>query len=157
ERTPSATREAHLGRIGLDAGRYVLYVGSSPNIAPPALEIPFVRRWIEALRRSDDPELARIGVLVRPHPYNSAAWAGAAGDLAPLAAVVAPLEAPALPMTEQDEALYYDSIHFSDAVVGINTTAMVESFVARRPVLTIRSPEFRETQQGTLHFGELVS
>ena len=60
-------------------------------------------------------------------------------------------------MTEQDEALYFDSMCFSEAVVGINTTAMVESFVVRRPVLTIGSPEFRETQQGTLHFGELVS
>jgi hypothetical protein len=60
-------------------------------------------------------------------------------------------------MTEADLALYYDSIHHSSAVVGINTTAMVEAFIQRRPVLTIRAPEFRETQAGTLHFRDLSS
>jgi hypothetical protein len=155
ERQPSTSREAFLDGVGLDPGRYVLFVGSSPNIAPPELEIPFVRRWIEALRASGDPALERIGVLVRPHPYNVEAWTGA--ELGGPGAVVAPRTAPALPMTERDETLYFDSMHFSDAVVGINTTAMVESFVSRRPVLTIRSPEFLETQQATLHFGELVS
>jgi hypothetical protein len=155
ERLPRESREAFLARVGLDSARYVLYVGSSPNIAPPELEIPFVRRWIEALHGSGDPRLEQMGVLVRPHPYSVEAWAAA--GLGVHGAVIAPRTPPALPMTEQDEALYFDSMHFSEAVVGINTTAMVESFVARRPVLTIRSPEFRETQQGTLHFGELVS
>ena len=58
-------------------------------------------------------------------------------------------------MTEADEALYFDSIHHAAAVVGINTSAMVESFVQRKPVLTIRAEEFRATQEGTVHFGEL--
>ena len=155
DRGPNGTREAFLGRIGLGVAPYVLYVGSSPNIAPPELEIPFVHRWIEALRGSGDPLLEGLGVLIRPHPYNVEAWAEA--ELGELGAAVAPREPPALPMTEEDEALYFDSMHFSEAVVGINTTAMVESFVARRPVLTIHSPEFRETQEGTLHFGELAS
>jgi hypothetical protein len=155
ERRPSVTREAFLARVGLDSPHYVLYVGSSPNIAPPELEIPFVRRWIEALRGSGDPRLEQMGVLVRPHPYNVEAWAGV--ELADLGGAIAPREPPELPMTERDEALYFDSIQFSEAVVGINTTAMVESFIARRPVLTIRSSEFCETQEGTLHFGELVS
>jgi hypothetical protein len=34
---------------------------------------------------------------------------------------------------------------------------MVEAFVVRKPVLTITSPEFRETQEATLHFGNLRS
>jgi hypothetical protein len=148
ERRPSLGREEFLTSVGLGgAGRYVLYVGSSPNIAPPELEIPFVRRWLDALRAESD-----LAVLVRPHPYNVEAWSDI--DLAERAEV-APRVVPALPMTEADEALYYHSLHHSEAVVGINTTAMVEAFVVRRPVLTIKAPEFRETQAATLHFGNL--
>lgn len=155
DRRPSSSREQFLAKVGLDrTGRYVVYVGSSPNIAPPELEIPFVRRWIEALRSSGRPALAGLGVLVRPHPYNVESWAEVASEEIHDAAVV-PQRPPELPMNEVDEALYFDSIHHADAVVGINTTAMVEAFVARKPVLTIHGPEFRETQEATVHFGNL--
>jgi hypothetical protein len=136
--------------IGLErAAHYVLYVGSSPNIVSPELEIPFVRGWLEAVCSGSD-----LAVLVRPHPYSVEAWAEV--DLGERAEV-APRIVPALPMTEGDEALYFHSLHFSEAVVGINTTAMVEAFVVGKPVLTITSPEFRETQEATLHFGNLRS
>ncbi len=36
--------------------------------------MPFVRRWIEALRASSDPAVRDLAVLVRPHPYNGSAW-----------------------------------------------------------------------------------
>ena len=150
ERRATVDRAEFLTAVGLaGAGRYVLYVGSSPNIAPPELEIPFVRRWLDALRSSTD-----LAVLVRPHPYNVDAWSEIdLGD----GAEVAPRVVPALPMTEAEEAFYFHSLHFSEGVVGINTTAMVEAFVVRKPVLTITSPEFRETQEATLHFGNLRS
>jgi hypothetical protein len=155
EREPSTTREEIVGRLGLEqSAPYVLYVGSSYNMAPAAKEIPFVRRWIAALRESRDPLLEGLGVLVRPHPGNVEEWARV--DLAELGAAIVPRRRPQLPMSEEDEALYYDSIHFSAAVFGINTTAMVESFIERRPVLTIHAPEFRETQEGTLHFRQLL-
>jgi hypothetical protein len=153
---PSTARDSFVRRIGLDStDRYLLYVGSSPNIAPPKREIGFVQRWIAALRGSGDPLLERVGVLVRPHPYSVEDWAGV--DLSGVGGAVMPRRPPELPMTDEDEALYYDSIHFSSAVVGINTTAMVESFIQRRPVLTIRTSEFRETQEGTIHFRHLAS
>jgi len=150
EREPTLRREEFVASLGLDAAdRYVVYVGSSPNIAPPELEIPFVRAWVDALRMR-----AEVCVLVRPHPYNVEAWAEI--DLGERAEV-APRRVPALPMTDADEAFYFHSLHFSEAVVGINTTAMVEAFVVGRPVLTIKAPEFRETQEATLHFGNLRS
>jgi len=155
ERGPSTTREEFLARVGLDpSAQYVLYVGSSRNIAPAEKEIPFVLRWLEALRRSGEPALASLGVLVRPHPGNAAEWSQV--SLPDARAAVAPRERPSLPMAPEDEALYYDSIHFAAAVVGINTSAMVESFIQRRPVLTICAPEFRATQEGTLHFRYLL-
>jgi hypothetical protein len=148
--TPSTTGATFRAGLGLADGPYVLYVGSSPNIASPEREIAFVRRWLEALR--SDPDLRAVGVVVRPHPYSVEAWA--AVELGPGAAV-SPRTPPELPMTDADEALYFDSIHHAAGVVGINTSAMVESFVLRKPVLTIRTEDFRESQEGTLHFGEL--
>jgi hypothetical protein len=150
DRLPSTGREEFCAGIGLQAAPYVLWVGSSPNIAPVEREIALVRRWIESLR--SDPALADLGVLVRPHPYAVAAWSGV--DLGS-GATVAPRTPPGLPMSAEDERLYFDSIHHASAVVGINTSAMVESFVQRRPVLTVRAEGFREGQEGTLHFGEL--
>ena len=121
DREPSTTPEEFAAKVGLEATRYVLYVGSSPNIAPPEREIPFVRRWLEALRATGDSP----GALVRPHPYNVESWADE--DLTGLGAVVAPRTPPTMPMSEADDALYFDSIHHASAVVGINTSAMVEA------------------------------
>ena len=144
ERGPSTTADELAALVGVSPP-YVLYAGSSPNIAPAETEIPYVRRWAEALRGA----FPDLGVLVRPHPYNVEAWAGV-DDLA-----VAPRVQPQVPMTEADDALYFDSIHHAAAVVGINTSAMVESFIQRKPVLTLRDPAFAETQEGTPHFKEL--
>jgi FkbM family methyltransferase len=46
-------------------------------------------------------------------------------------------------------------MYHSRAVVGVNTTAEIESAIVGRPVFTILAPEFRETQEGTLHFHHL--
>ncbi len=155
ELRPSSTREQFLARVGLQpAAEYVLYVGSSRNVAPAEKEIAFVRRWLEALRSSGDPRLRALNVLVRPHPGNLPEWARV--ELDDGRAAVSPRTRPSLPMTAEDEALYYDSIHFAAAVVGINTSAIVESLIQRRPVLTVRVPEFHDTQDGTLHFRYLL-
>ena len=155
ERGPSSTRQEFLADVGLDAAaEYVLYVGSSRNVALAEKEIRFVQRWLKGLRSSPDPRLRALGVLVRPHPGNLTDWAGAKLDDEGVA--VAPRTRPSLPMTSEDEALYYDSIHFAAAVVGVNTSALVESCIQRRPVLTVRVPDFRDTQDGTLHFRYLL-
>jgi hypothetical protein len=149
---PAASREEFLASVGLEAGRpYVLYVGSSPNITPAEREIAFVRRWLETLRAAGPP-LSGLGCLVRPHPGNIDAWA--AVDFANLGCAIAPRTRPGIPMDEADEALYFHSIHFADAVVGINTSAILETLIQRRPVLTIRAPEF--AQEDTLHFRHLL-
>jgi hypothetical protein len=154
-RDPSTTREEFLAPLGLDpACPYVLYAGSSRAIAPADKEIPFVRDWLAALRASGDERLSTLGVVIRPHPGNMSEWAEVELD-DPRAAVV-PTSRPNIPMSESDLALYYDSIHHAAVVVGINTSAIVESFIQRRTVLTVADARFRETQGGTLHFRHLL-
>jgi hypothetical protein len=50
---------------------------------------------------------------------------------------------------------YFDSIYHSEAVVGVNTSAMIESGIIGRPVCTVIDDEFAATQEGTLHFQHL--
>ena len=52
---------------------------------------------------------------------------------------------------------FFDSLAYSAAVVGINTSALIESAIAGKNVFTILAPEFRGTQEGTLHFHYLVA
>jgi hypothetical protein len=144
---PSRSREVLCEQVGLQPDRpLVLYVCSSGFVARD--EVAFVRRWLAAMRRSGGV-LAEAGVIVRPHPRNAAQWAGVSLD-DPLATVWPRLGEE--PLEVESRQNYFDSIFHAAAVVGINTSAQIESAIVGRPVHTVLAEEFRETQQGTLHF-----
>ena len=153
ERTPRPRAE-FLARVGLPADRPVLlYVCSSPFLdAPP--ETGFVRRWIEGLRASSDPALAGASVLVRPHPKRAKHWQ--TEDLGDLENAVVHPPLGALVVGEEASQDYFDSLHHSAAVVGLNTSAMIEAGIVGRPVHTQLVPEYEQSQQGTFHFRDLV-
>jgi len=148
---PRDTREAFCARVGLDPVRpYLLYVCSSKFIAPD--ERAFVVKWIGAIRAAS-PALRQVGVLIRPHPQHIGPWRVA--DVAGLNNVaVWPREA-GNPVDVESRAVYFDSMHHSSAVVGVNTSALIESAIVGRGVYTWLAPEFRDTQEGTLHFRHL--
>jgi hypothetical protein len=149
---PTSDRDEFCGRVGLDPGEPILlYLCSSPFIAPD--ETAFVERWIGRIRSSETP-FARAGILIRPHPQNAAQWS-AHDDLAGRNVTVWPRSG-ADPVTAEAKNDFYDSIYHCNAVVGINTSALIESAIVGRPVFTVLADEFRETQEGTLHFGHLV-
>lgn len=153
ERRPTWTPDDFKRRIGLRADRpFVLYVCSSRFIAPD--EPPFVRDWITSLRESDDTRLSEIGVLVRPHPQNAEAWRNV--DLSDLGNVVVHPRGGVQPDAGDARSEFFDSIAHSAAVVGVNTSAMVESAVVGKNVLTVLDPRFKGTQEGTLHFRYLL-
>ncbi len=148
---PRTTREGFCARVGLEARHpYLLYLCSSKFIAPD--ELPFVRQWMQNIRAAS-PTLRDVGVLVRPHPQNTDAWRAA--DLGDLGNVAIWPRAGENPVDEDSRADYYDSIHHSAAVVGVNTSAQIESAIVGRGVYTLLAPEFSETQDGTLHFRHL--
>jgi hypothetical protein len=151
-RRPSTTRDEFCRRVGLPADRpIVLYACSSAWIAP--VETGFVMRWLTALRERPGP-LGTAGVLIRPHPQNAEQWRGLeVSDLGPVA--IWPRE-PAAQVTEESKAGFYDSLHHGAAVVGINTSAMIEAGIVGRPVFAPLAPEFRGSQEGTLHFRYLL-
>lgn len=146
------TREEFCSRVGLEAERrFVLFLGSSPFIAPE--EVSFVRRWVAALRSAPDERVRELGVLVRPHPQNGRQWEEASPE--GLDGVAVWPRAGADPIDPASRSDYHDSIRFCDAVVGINTSALIESAIVGRPVLTVLDEHFTDTQGGTLHFEHL--
>lgn len=152
-RVASRSREDFCREIGFSPDKpIVLYLCSSPFIA--ANEADFIRTWIDAVRSSDDPRLASANVLVRPHPENVQPWHRVGLDALQGVAVWPP--SGANPVDQASKNDYFDSLYHCAAVVGVNTSAMIEAGIVGRAVFTIRAPEFAGTQNGTLHFRYLV-
>jgi hypothetical protein len=154
DRKPSTTREEFCARVGLRADRPIVLYVCSGLLEGSAPEAPFVHQWAQHLRASDNGTLRSCGILVRPHFRRGREWRGI--DLARLtnAACWPPLgDVPDDAGSKND---YFDSLYHASAVVGLNTSAMIEAAIVGRPVHTILVPEFQHSQQGTLHFRYLL-
>ena len=153
-RQATRDREAFCARVGLaDASPFLLFTGSSSFISRSNVEVPFVRRWIEAVRSSDDPEVRDMPILIRPHPYNCHEWeSDPAADLPGVAVYPSRRYNP---VDEQNRADFFDSLYHCAAVVGVNTSAMIEAAILGRPVFSL-SQDFSSTQEGTIHFHHLL-
>jgi hypothetical protein len=146
---PSLTREAFGARAGLDPSRpFLLYLCSSNFVAPN--EVAFVRQWICAVRAAPDPLLSSCGILVRPHPAHPEPWQGVSVSDANVA------------LWKDDGRMQadpglYDSLYHAAAVVGLNTSAMIEAGILGKPVYTIQTEAFAGGQEQTLHFHYLLA
>ena len=141
-------REDFCARAGVDASKpFLLYLCSSYFVAPN--EVGFVREWARAIR--NDPALREYGILVRPHPANVDAWTD--GRLGEIENAVVWSEQPRV---QADPALY-DSLYHAAAVIGLNTSAMIEAGIVGKPVFTIQTAEFAGGQEQTLHFHYLLA
>jgi hypothetical protein len=154
DRAPTRDRQAFGARSGIDvAGPFLLYVCSALfKNSPP--EAAFVQRWVAAVRRAPDPRVREMPILVRPHPQRLAEWDGlTASQLDPTGRTVL---WGSNPIDQDGRADYFDSMFHAAAVVGLNTSALVESAIVDRPVFTVLLPEYRDNQEGTFHFHHLL-
>jgi hypothetical protein len=152
ERRTSTEREEFVRRLGVDpAEPYVLYTCSNPAMSETP-ESRFVLEWVEALHSAADERLRRIGIAVRPHPNDEGRWLEV--DLSRFDNVAVWPREGTLPVTDDARADFFDSLAHSVAVVGINTTAMIEAAIVGKSVLTVLAPEF--AQESTLHFDYLL-
>jgi hypothetical protein len=133
--------------LGLDATKPLLaYLGSSRTIAPD--EHLFLWRWIAAVRTAADPLLRDCNIFVRPHPHNSVIW-----DQWPK---VLPEGVVIWNGRGNDIRGIIDCVVHSSAVVGINTTAMLEAAALGKPVLTIIDENLSVGQTQRVHFRYLT-
>jgi hypothetical protein len=150
---PATDRDAFCARVGLNpANPILLYLCSSPFIAPH--EVGFVRSWVAAIRSSADPWVRTLGLLVRPHPQNAEQWQTV--DLPSEFENVAVWPKTGVnPIGGAARHEYFDSMYHAEAVVGVNTSGMIESGIIGRSVYAVQVAEFAATQDGTLHFQHL--
>jgi hypothetical protein len=154
ERQPALSYGEFARRVGLDpARRFLVYVCSALFEGSPN-EAQFVLEWIAALRSSGHEDLRRIGILIRPHPKRSFEWDGI--DLTQFDNVSLWPRRGTAPNDAASKADYFDSLFHSSAVVGINTSALIEGGIVGRGVHTFLLPEFQTCQEGTLHFHYLL-
>jgi len=121
----------------------------SSNFMAPN-EPRFVLRWIAAIRGCGIPGIAAAGILIRPYPKAVEQWQTV--DLTQYENVVVWPRDGESASTDTGKINFYDSVYHSLAVIGINTTAMIESAIIGRCVLTVLAPELHESQSNTIHF-----
>jgi hypothetical protein len=154
-RAPGMSHQQFCATLGLPPDRhFLLFVGSTRQRRPHEDEPMFVRRWLTALRGSDDPLLRDAPVLVRPHPTNARGWKGA--DLSDLGDVVVWDNSGRIPVLAEERSMYFDALHHCAAVVGINSSAMVEAAIVGRVVHTVLLPEWHDMQETLVHFTYLL-
>jgi hypothetical protein len=147
---PTMSRGEFLNSVGLPTGRKVLlYLCSSRFIAKG--EDSWVEEWIRALRAAPDPAVRDAVVIVRPHP--SAVAIPQISRLGDPAARLFP-DHTENPVSDEARLRYFHSLYHSDAVVGLNTTSMIEAAILDKPVLSVRAPGSARVQQ-TVHFAHI--
>jgi hypothetical protein len=152
-RSPSRTRESFCRRVGLSTDRpLVLYLCSS-LFRGTASEAAFVQQWVESIRASRDPRLKDIAILIRPHPTRLDEWKDV--DLSGYRDLVFWGAHPVDPESKND---YFDSMYYSAAVVGLNTSAFLEAAIVGKPSHTVLLESIsRNNQEGTIHFHYLLT
>ena len=145
---PELNRQDFCKQAGIDPElAYVLYLCSSAQVAGD--ETDFVRDFAENLK--NDPATCDTIIMVRPYPMNASIWQNFKTDNV----VVWPPqgESPDISSARQN---YFHSMFYSRAVVGVNTTAMIEAAVVDKPCVTIMTERYQATQTGRGHFHHLL-
>ncbi len=149
EAEPTVERTSFVEQVGLNDDKpYIIYLCSSKPIAGEN-EPRVVKELSEVLKRNNGTKA--IQILVRPYPSRAYLWRGF--DIPNVS--VWPREGE-WPDTDQARQNLFNSIYHSMAVVGINTTAMLEASVISKPCLAIMTQEFRGSQVERAHFQQIL-
>ncbi|GEM_PF-1845084 len=152
DKKPSLSKTEFMAKAGLGGcEEFLVYACSSGFIARE--EVPFIQEWLRRIRQ--DPAFNRFAVLIRPHPANPQSWEKLEAHAFANVAVYPRWTGLPYPFCEEDKTDYFHTLCHAAAVVGINTSAMIEAGIHRKPVFTVLADEFKQTQEGTLHFRHL--
>ncbi len=163
-RAPEIPRQQFFGSMGLDPGRPTLmYVCSSAFVSGD--ELPFIARWVKALRSAPSEAVRACNVIVRPHPDVALVGKDVTGTkldfgfdgLSTIA--YRPFDdrgAVVVKTASRTPQGLYECLSHSDAVVGLNTSAEIEAGLLGRPVFSVLAGSAADGQQTTLHFHYLL-
>lgn len=148
---PSMTKKEFCLLYGLRADDdIIVYLGSQKNSIKKETDI--VRDLRSALDADSDSRIRATQIVVRPHPANT----DMSRSLALRDAIMIP-EKGCLPDKAASFQLFYDTLfHSRAAIVGINTTAVIESIIVGKPCIAVLTEEYRNKQTDALHFQHLL-
>jgi hypothetical protein len=150
-RVPTRSRTEFVRHAGLPDDRpYVMWACSALLPGTPPEPRTFLR-WASQLRRSPDPHVRDVPILLRPHPARMADWA--TGEWREIDNVTMFGGAP---VDEHGREDYFESLYYSAAVVGITTSAFLEAAVVGRPVMSFYDDALVPEHEASLHFQYLV-
>lgn len=145
-----SSRTATCRSLGVDpGGPYVLYLGSSANIARD--ESWLVLALVRALSEATDPALRRLQIVFKPHPGGSPRNVRALPRLDKAGILVWSRER-GRPDTGTAIDQFRNALHHAAVVVGVNTTGMVDAILCDRPCLALAVKRYDSTQTHTTHF-----
>jgi hypothetical protein len=105
-----------------------------------------------ALNHVSDARLRRAQLVVRPHPSNYKIY-----QAFTIPGVSCIPQKGMLPNTPVGLSVFYDSLHHAmAAVVGVNTSSVIETVIADIPVVALMTDYYRKTQSETQHFRQLL-
>lgn len=147
---PSMSREEFCKRHGFDP-RYpiIVYLGSTKNIAKD--ESWLVEKLRESLDSASDERLRKTQLLVRPHPAHAAIYERLSHERIKIVP-----EKGSPPNSEESLQLFYDSLYYAEATIGVNTSGMIDAAIAGKPGMAILTREYALTQSEAVHFQYLI-
>lgn len=145
---PDCDRDAFCRSAGLDPSHpYAIYLCSSTTIAADERQV--IRQLASTLKANDTTR--HLQLMIRPHPIN----AEMLDDFQLDNAVVFPRGGD-VPDTHEARMAYFHSLHYAEAVIGVNTSAMVEATILDKPCVAMIAQEFHSMQMGLGHFHMLL-
>jgi hypothetical protein len=140
---PVISRDHFCAQLGLDpSGPIVLFVCGAPTWE--RREFKLVEQWIRGLRTHVDPRMRSTAVIVRPPAKSQLLWPKLQARFGNVSVV--PKKG------RGSRADYFHSIYYSDAVVGVDMTALFESGIVGRPFLGVIRPELTPGQRELVRF-----
>jgi hypothetical protein len=149
EMLPSRDRDEFCAGLEMRTGQqYVVYLCTSRGMIED--EESLILDLASELLKND--QTRDLMLLVRPHPYNEL-------KLERLQASNIRVFPRGGEWPDVDEAkqMYFDTLHYAKATIGINTTAMIESAIVDIPCVTIIDERYRSWQVDMGHFWHLMN
>lgn len=137
-------------KVGLNPKmQLITYLGSSANIALD--ETWVIRELITQIRKNNDRFIKSLQIIIRPHPANAKIYK----KINQIPGIKIFPKDGTLPASQEDLQVFFDTLYYSVATIGINNSAMIDSVINNKPTIAIILAAYKKTQTEAKHFQDL--
>lgn len=127
-----------------------LFIGSSGIFGD---ESKFLRSLRSAFDNSGDERIKKTQILVRPHPTNRKSFKKAVADMKNVFVIP---ESGEMPNTLESLRLFGDTLHYSDIIISIGSSGLLNAIILNKPSITVLVDYYRHIQTEAPHFKHLL-